>query len=138
MTTTKTPQPLEPDYGDDDEPAEAEPATLDDLLGAPPPTCTFPEIGTTYTGVILDMGRSVQRDLKGEVRTFDDGTPRPQAVLTLGTDLRDDDDDDGLRRLFVKGAMTKAFREASKALRPRGPRVGDTVTVTYTGDGEAA
>jgi hypothetical protein len=121
--------------GDEDYvPGQAD--TLDDLLGAAAPALTFPEIGTSYTGVILNMAKGIQRDPDGTERTFDDGTPRPQGIITLQTDEHDDDDDDGQRRLFVKGAMIKSYREACRRAKVRGPRIGDTITVAYTADGE--
>lgn len=109
---------------------------IDALLGASVPSVAWPEVGTTVTGVILDMQKGIQRDPNGVVRTFDDGTPRPQIIITLQTKLHEDDDDDGRRRLFVKGQMTKVFREAMKACNVRGPRVGGALTVTYKEDGK--
>ena len=109
----------------------------DSLLGAPIPSVTFPEIGTKVEGVILDVDTADQRDLDGNVRTFENGQVRRQVILTLQTKERAHDDDDGRRRLFVKGQMTKAFREAIKKANAPGPRPGGNVTVTYTEDGEA-
>jgi len=109
---------------------------IDGLLGASVLSVAWPDKGATVTGRILDMQKGIQRDPNGVVRTFDDGTPRPQIIITLQTKLHEDDDDDGRRRLFVKGQMTKAFREAMKANKVKGPRVGGTLTVTYTEDGK--
>ena len=108
----------------------------DTLLGPGVASATFPEIGASISGTILDVAASDQRDLEGKVRTFATGEVRRQVVLTLQTQLCDDDDDDGRRRLFVKGGMTKAFRAALQAVKAPGPRPGGKVKVTYAGDGE--
>ena len=52
---------------------------------------------------------------------------------------RDDDDDDGLRRIYVKGQMVGLSRK--RCGKPAcavedGLDVGATLTVVYTGDGE--
>lgn len=111
---------------------------LDGLLGTSVPSVRFPEVGTTVEGTILDMTTATQRNPQGVVQTWDDGSPRKQAILTLQTDEHVDEEDDGRRRLFVKGAtMPKAFREAVRAARVPGPRPGGRVRVTYASDGEA-
>jgi hypothetical protein len=127
--------PGDPDYVEGDNYEDA-----DSLLGAPIPSASFPEIGTTVRGTILAVDTSEQRDPDGTARTFQNGQVRRQVILTLQTPDPDpeDDDDDGRRRLFVKGMMTKAFREAMKAAKVPGPRPGGHVTVTYDSDGEVA
>lgn len=122
--------------GDDDY-DEGAYADADALLGALAPAVSWPEIGTTVVGTVLDVVVTDQRDPDGTVRTFDNGDVRRQVVLTLATNDKVDDDDDGERRLFVKGMMPKAFREAAKKAKVRAVRPGDVVTVTYTADGEA-
>lgn len=135
MTTTETHQQPEPDYGDDD---ELQPAadSMADLLGALPPAFPFPEIGDTCAGTVLDMVRGTQRDMEGNARTFDNGDERKQVIAWVQTDEHDDDDDDGVRRLFIKGAMTKAFRTAAREARVRVVQIGDQIRVTYTHDAE--
>jgi hypothetical protein len=111
----------------------------DSLLGPAIKAVSFPEIGATVTGVITKVETSDQTDPDGSVKTFDSGQVRRQVVLTLLTDEQDPDDadDTGERRLYVKGFMVKAFRDAMRKADARGPRVHGKVTVTYVADGEA-
>lgn len=113
---------------------------VDSLLGAAIPTISWKDSkpGDSIEGFIVTSAAGVQTKMDtGEVLTFDDGSPRPQVVITLQTKLGDGGDDDGRRRLFVKGQMMKAFKEAIKAAHAPGPRPGGKVIVTYTGDGVA-
>lgn len=119
--------------GDEDyDPGKYEDA--DSLLGAAIPTCTFAEKGTKHSGIILDIATGVQTDPDGTVKRFGDGSARRQVILTLQTNLKDNEDDDGRRRLFVKGQMLKAAREATRKVKAPGPRPGGVITVTYSGD----
>ena len=118
------------DFWDDEDEEE----NVDDLLGSRSPAVKFPEIGASVDGVILSMTRGIQRDLDGTVKTWDDGSPRIQAILTLQTKLAEDETDDGERRLFVKGMMVAAMREAMKAAKVKGPRPGGHLVVTFTGE----
>lgn len=110
----------------------------DSLLGPPVPSVSFPAIGAAIDGTIIDVATGDQRDPNGDVRRFANGEVRRQVILTLDTKLRDDEDDDGRRRLFVKGQMMKAFREAIKKADAPGPRPGGRVKVTYSADGDQA
>jgi len=108
----------------------------DELLGATIPSASFPEKGTTVEGIITHVGTASVRNPEGEVQRWDDGRIKRQVVLTLDTDERDNTDDDGRRRLFVKGGMVRPFREAIGKAKVSGPRVGGHVVVTYYDDGE--
>ena len=116
---------------------------VDDFLlggGAPTASYTAAPIGHTYKGVSLASEVNQQTKMgPGELLFWDDGKPRMQAVVTIQTDLRDPaiQDDDGQRRLFVKGDMQRAVREAVKAAGARSFEVGGTLAVQYVGDGEA-
>ena len=107
---------------------------VDDLLGALAPALSWPEIGTTVTGVVTSMTRGIQTEPDGTIKTWQDGKPRAQAILTLQTSLAEDDDDDGQRRLFIKGAMVGGFRAAMRKAHVKGPRPGGVLTVTYAAD----
>jgi hypothetical protein len=114
----------------------------DDLLmGGGAPTCSFPEIGTTWKGEVVDKRTEQQRDFDtGKPLTWDDGNPRLQVVITLQTDERDPKiaGDDGRRRLFVKGQMLSAVRKAVSDAGAPTVELGGTLAVQYTGDGEAS
>ena|ERR1017187_47269 len=113
--------------------------TAEDLLsGGGAPSAKFPTPGTTIKGVIEGIAYSQQTDLDGTPKKWDDGNPRMQYVVTLVTDERDAEipDDDGKRRLFVKGQMLTAFRDAVKASGAKGDLTGGMLAVKYTEDGE--
>ena len=106
--------------------------------GAPPPA-KFPTPGTSVSGIITEEPQmSQQTDPSGELKTWQDGNPMMQLVVTLKTEQRDPaiEDDDGSRRVFIKGQMRNAVQTAVKNARAKGLDVGGTLTVTYTHDGE--
>ena len=81
-----------------------------------------------------------QRDIStGDKKFWSDGNPMMQLVVTVQTNERDPqiDEDDGRRRLFVKGQLQKAIADAVKTVGGRGLEIGGTLTVTYTHDGVA-
>lgn len=115
----------------------------DDFLmgGGGAPTAKFPTPGAILTGRITEKPTvEQQRDIQtGEKKFWPDGNPMMQLVVTVQTDERDPsiEDDDGRRRLFVKGVMKNAIADAVRAAGARGLEVGGTLTVTYTHDGIA-
>ena len=111
-----------------------------DLLAGGAPAAKFPTIGTTVKGTVLKAEVTQQTDFdSGEPKFWDDGKPMLQIVLTIQTDERDPDivNDEGERRIFVKGQMLQALRSALRAVGARDITPGDTIAVQYTGDGEA-
>lgn len=117
--------------------------SADDFLmgGGGAPTAKFPTPGTTISGRITERPTvEQQRDIKsGDKKFWGDGNPMMQLVVTVQTDERDPqlEEDDGRRRLFVKGQLKTAIAEAVKAIGGRGLEVGGTLTVKYTHDGLA-
>lgn len=113
----------------------------DDLLmGGGVPSCTFPEIGTTWKGQVLAKETQQQRDFQtGAPKFYDDGAPMQQVAITLQTDVRDPniENDDGQRKLYVKSAMLAAVRDAVRAAGAKTVEIGGTLAVQYTGDGVA-
>lgn len=116
------------------------PSADDFLLGGSVPSAKFPTIGTSVTGRITERPTvEQQRDYTtGDLKFWDDGKPQMQLVVTLATDQRDPEvtDDDGTRRIYVKGQMKNAVAQAVRAVGARGLEVGGTLTVTYSRDGE--
>lgn len=100
------------------------------------PAAKFPDIGTSVTGAVVSAAIGQQTDIDGDVRTFESGEVRQQLIVTVQTDEAENDDDDGLRRIFVKGFMVKPFRNEMKRTKVKGVRPGGILTVTYVGDGE--
>ena len=92
-------------------------------------------VGTSFTGVTTAPPIASQQtnfDTR-KPEYWDDGRPKMQLILELQTDLREDEDDDGIRRLYVKGQMLSAFRDEMKRLKIDKFGVGSRITVTLTG-----
>lgn len=100
------------------------------------PSAKFPTIGTAVKGVVEHLEVNQQRDFTtGEPKTWEDGKPMMQLVITLSTEDRDPeiDNDDGTRRLYAKGQMLNAIRAAVKQTNSQ-LLVGGTLVVKYVGD----
>lgn len=110
------------------------------LSGGGPASAKFPNIGDGIEGVIkVEPTVEQQRDITtGEPKVWADGNPQMQMVITLTTDQRDpeDEDDDGVRRLFVKGNMRKAVQEAVIKAGRKQLDVGGKLAVAYVANGE--
>ncbi|MFF9129153.1 hypothetical protein [Streptomyces sp. NPDC014806] len=108
--------------------------------GGGAPTAKFPAPGTTVGGRITEEPKvEQQRDIQtGEKKFWNNGDPMMQLVVTVQTDQRDPslEEDDGRRRIFVKGVMKNAVADAVRAAGARGLEVGGQLFVTYTHDGE--
>ncbi|MEU0691941.1 hypothetical protein [Streptomyces uncialis] len=115
------------------------PSADDFLMGGGVPSAKFPTVGHTVSGRISERPTvEQQRDFTtGELKFWDDGKPQMQLVVTLATAERDPEnpEDDGTRRLYVKGQMKNAVAAAVRATGARGLEVGGTLTVTYSRDG---
>ena len=112
----------------------------DILMGGGIPSAKFENHGDSVAGTVDDEPQAVQQTdfTTGEPLTWPNGDPRMQVVVTLATDLRDDSEDDGLRKLFIKGkSMNGAVRDAVRKAGSKGLERGGQLTVTYTGDGVA-
>lgn len=109
------------------------------LMGGGVKSAKFEMVGDAITGQVYEVPEVRQQtDLStGELKTWQDGRPMMQLVVTLKTTLREDAEDDGLRRIYVKGkSLTEAVREAVRKSGAKGLEVGGTLAVKYTGDGE--
>lgn len=110
------------------------------LLGGTVPSAKFEARGDTITGVISETPELRQQtDFDTQQPKFwDDGKPMMQLVVTLSTDQRDpgNPDDDGTRRIYVKGKLQQAVASAIRKAGAKGLEVGGTLTVSYVGDDE--
>ena len=111
---------------------------------------SFDAIGDAVEGEITAMDLRQQTDMQtGEPKTFDDGRPRKVMVVTLQTQTQDDENDDGLRTVWIRGGNyvavtgkgTSSLTALKDALRRAG--VGDIETGGYlrfqfTGEGKAS
>ena len=114
-------------------------SNVNDILngGGGAPSFSFPTIGTVAKGTIVATDVTQQRDpATGKPKVWPDGNPMMQAVLTLQTDQRDPavENDDGQRRLFVKGQMRDAVREALRQAGVNGVELGGLIAVQYVSD----
>lgn len=72
-------------------------------------------IGAFRGGQIIDKKITGQTKMgTNEIIRWDNGEPRKQMEITVQTGERADPQDDGRRRIFVKGDMPRAVREALK------------------------
>jgi hypothetical protein len=102
--------------------------------GGGAPTAKFPTIGTVHRGEILSMEK------KQQTLFWDNGEPRWEIVFTIQTDETDPEieDDDGKRRIYAKGQMRVAIKDAVAATGYRGSSlVGGQLAVKYSGDGRS-
>lgn len=114
----------------------------DMLMSGGVKSCSFkgtPPI--SWTGTILSEPTVQQkRDMDdGTPLTWPDGNPQNQIVVRIQTDVREDQDDDGVRGLYLdNGRKIAAVREAVKAVGGKGMEPGGKITLTYTSDDLAA
>ncbi len=104
------------------------------MLQGGAPAAKFAQKGATLEGKIVSAETAQQTDVKtGAPLTWDDGNPRMQVVVTLQTAEYDDslEGDDGMRRLFVKGQMQTAIRQAIAEAGEHGMARGGTLKVQF-------
>jgi hypothetical protein len=109
------------------------------LLSGGEPPLKYETPGTSHTGKIISAEKQQQREIDtGKLKTWDDGEPQWQIVVRLQTSYNDSqiEDDDGIRRDFLRGQKLGAVRAALRKARAR-LEPGGELTITYTGDGEA-
>lgn len=110
------------------------------LMGGAVPSAKFDAHGDTVKGTITETPELRQQtDFdSGDPLFWDDGKPKMQLVVTLATDQRDpsNPEDEGTRRLYVKGKMQQAVASAIRKCGAKGLEVGGTLTIAYVGDDE--
>lgn len=115
------------------------PDNVNDFLGGGSTPSAFQKddpIGTKVDGIILSAKVNQQRDIKtGEPKFWKDGNPMNQLIITLKTETSADDEFDGKRRLFAKGDMLNAIRDAVKAAGAKTLEEGGRLQVARTGQG---
>ncbi len=111
-------------------------------------TAKFEDIGDGVEGVVLFADEVPQTDIEtGKPVLWDDGKPRMQWVVDVQTANRDDDDDDGIRRVYAKGgkfeaasgtgtSLMVAIRDAVRAAGASALEEGGTLKVRHTGLGK--
>jgi hypothetical protein len=119
----------------------------DFLFGGGGRAAQFVNVGDMVIGKITDVKLSQQTAMEtNEPLTWPDGKPRMQLVVSLKTEEKVDDDDDGMRTVFAKGgkyqaqegtgtSLKDAIAEAMKKAKANSIEVGGTLKVAYTGTG---
>lgn len=114
------------------------------LMGGGGPKSAFNKFdapGSVKGGDVIEWRYTQQTDMKtGDPKFWRDGNKAMQLEVTIQTDARDPaiENDDGRRRLFVKGEMTKAVRAAVQAAGKEMIEQGGKLFVQYTGDADPA
>lgn len=121
---------------------------VDDFLyGGGGKAAKFEEIGDKVSGFVLDAKVTQQTSMEdNQPLTWSDGSPRNQLVVTLQTDERGGEDDDGQRRIYAKGgryevasgtgsSMKDAIADALKKANAKLSE-GGKLTVAFTGMGK--
>ena len=97
----------------------------DFLFGGGGKAARFDQIGDTVEGTITDAVLSQQTDMEtNQPLTWSDGRPRMQLVVTLQTSMKDDPDDDGVRKIYAKGGRYEVAEGAGTSLKDA---IGDAV-----------
>lgn len=120
----------------------------DFLFGGGGKAAKFETIGDTIEGVITDVTVSQQTSMEDNTPlTWADGRPRMQLIVTLQTDAREGEDDDGVRKLYAKGgkyeaasgtgtSMKDAVADAVKKAGASSLDSGGWLKVGYSGEGK--
>lgn len=94
------------------------------------PALTFPSIGTSYSGRVVELPTLVQQRIfeTGEPDTWADGNPKLTAVMRL--------DVDGEQRSLWAKKPSDLFAAIKRATVDKGTpiQLGGTIAVTYIGD----
>lgn len=120
----------------------------DFLMGSSGKAFEFGAIGDTVTGVITDMKKRQQTDFQtGAPAFWNDGNPKMMLVVTLQTEFQDDENDEGLRNVFLRGGNYTALKgkgtaslvAVKDAVKKSGKpiEIGGRLTLQYSGEGPA-
>ncbi|MFQ6229935.1 hypothetical protein [Nocardia sp. NPDC002869] len=93
--------------------------------------------GATVTGLVLSQELTSQKDPKTGKPKLRGGQEVMQLEVVILTEQRTDADDDGARKLFVRGNLQKAIKAAILAAGDDDLRNGARISVQYTGTGQA-
>ena len=110
---------------------------------------SFDEVGDKVSGTIVLVERRQQTSFENNTPlTWDDGSPRMLTYIELETEIRDDDDDDGIRAIYAKGgnfeaaegaglSAERALVEAAKKAGAKSLDEGGKLDVVFSGRGKA-
>ena len=104
------------------------------LAGRGGRTASFKEHGDFVVGEVIRYDMFQQRDiLTKELLAWPDGNPRMNIAISLQTEESEDEDDDGIRNLYVKvpSQSLTALREALNKVRVKGIAEGGVLQCTF-------
>lgn len=96
----------------------------------------FESPGDTIVGTVTAAPREQQQTKYGTQTpdTWPDGSPKMQILVPLQTDLREDENDDGTRTLYVASKnMKRAIAQAMRDAKAPDVEAGGQLTVSFTG-----
>lgn len=121
----------------------------DFLMGNGAKAFPFENMGDTVKGTIVSMKKQQQTDMTTKQPAYwDNGDPKMMLVVVLQTELQDEDDDEGLRSIFLRGGNPKAVKgkgtsslvavkdAVKRSGTKKGIEEGGTLTLQYAGEGE--
>lgn len=95
--------------------------------------------GTSITGTIVNVTTMQVTDyITKQPKTWDNGDPMLQAVVTIQTSLKDDAEDNGMRAIYIKlwgqqnRALGDAVRKTGRTRASEALTIGSTFTATFT------
>ena len=121
----------------------------DFLMGGGGKAVKFDTLTDMVTGIVTDLSVQQQTSMEDNTPlTWPDGSPRMQLVVTLKTDEHEDENDDGLRRVYAKGgrfevaegsgsSMKDAIADAVRRSGEKNIEEGGKLTIAFTGKGKA-
>jgi len=105
-----------------------------EFFGGSIPAVKFGAEGDKITGIVVAKQIRQQTSVDtGELRTWPDGRPKLEALvdISLAPSDRDGEDDDGLRRLYVRGYMQPAIVAAVRESGQHDLNLGDLLSVIW-------
>jgi len=116
------------------------------LQGAGAKAFPFENMGDMVSGKIVEMNKRQQTSIDdGTPQFWNDGSPKMMLVLTLQTELRENEEDDGMRNIYLRGgnfevaqgkgtSSLTAVRDAVKRSgSEKGIELGGTLTLQWSG-----
>jgi hypothetical protein len=107
------------------------------LMGASGRSAKFEKFKDSVDGTVVSISQRQQTAFRtNEPLVWKDGNPRLQVVITLQTDESADEDDDGMRTLFVK-IPSQMQSQIANAVRKAGGQelqIGGRLFVRYESD----
>lgn len=105
------------------------------LMGSGGRSAKFENVNDKVSGSIMRVETRQRTEMgTGSPMTWPDGNPKMQLVIQLLTELSEDEDDDGMRNLYVPvpSAMQRAIADAVRATGQHGIAEGGRLVVQFT------